>query len=330
MRRAFKWPLIGAAGVVGLAVVLLIAAWLFVTSNFDTPGPLRESQTIVLADGLGAWTIADQLAAAGIVGDATLFAAGVWLEGEDRSLKAGEYEFAALVTPRGVMEKLITGQSVARRITIAEGLTSAEAVVKVNEAEGLVGEVTERPQEGSLLPETYHYARGDSRTALIARMQSDMDRTLDELWAGRDVTIDVDTVQQAVVLASIVEKETGVAEERPLIAGVFLNRLRKGMRLQSDPTVIYALTEGRETLGRPLSRADLKVDSPYNTYRYEGLPPGPIANPGRAAIDAVLHPAETDALYFVADGTGGHAFAKTLDEHNRNVARWRALREKGQ
>ena len=324
MRRAVRWPLIGAAGIVGLALVLLAAGWLHVRSAFDRPGPLRETRTVVLPQGLGAWAIADRLAETGVVGDPTLFAAGVWLEGRERALKAGEYAFEALVTPRGVMEKLVAGTTVARRLTIAEGLTSAEIVARLNGAPGLVGEVAALPGEGTLLPETYHYALGDRRDGIVARMRDGMTRALDELWRRRDPAVDLDSAYQALVLASIVEKETGVADERPVVAAVFLNRLRKGMRLQSDPTVIYALTAGKAPLGRPLSRRDLAVDDPYNTYRHGGLPPGPIANPGRSAIDAVLHPADTDALYFVADGSGGHAFAATLDEHNRNVARWRA------
>ena len=324
MRRAVLWPLIGMAGVVGLAVILMLAGWLHVRSDFDSPGPLRDARIIVLPNGLGAWAIADRLAEAGIVADATLFAAGVWLADRERALKAGEYEFEPLITPRGVMEKLVAGTTVVRRLTIAEGLISAEVVARVNGAPGLVGEVKELPREGTLLPETYHYARGDSRSALIARMRHGMTSLVDELWSMRDPAVDLDNVHEAVVLASIVEKETGAPDERPLIAAVFLNRLRKGMRLQSDPTVIYALTRGKDPLARPLSRADLKIDDPYNTYRHGGLPPGPIANPGRSAIEAVLRPARTAALYFVADGSGGHAFAETLDHHNRNVARWRA------
>lgn len=324
MRRVVRWPLLGMTGIACLALVLLAAGWLHVRSAFDRPGPLRDDRTVVLPEGLGAWAIADRLAEAGVVGDAALFAAGVWLEGRERALRAGEYAFEALVTPRGVMEKLVAGATVARRLTIAEGLTSAEIVARVNAAPGLVGAVATPPEEGTLLPETYHYALGDRRAGLVARMRDDMTRALDALWRGRDPAVGLDSAYQALVLASIVEKETGVADERPMVAAVFLNRLRKGMRLQSDPTVIYALTAGKAPLGRPLSRPDLAVDDPYNTYRHGGLPPGPIANPGRSAIAAVLHPADTDALYFVADGSGGHAFAATLDEHNRNVARWRA------
>ena len=226
------------------------------------------------------------------------------------------------------MEKLVAGKTVVHRLTVTEGMTSAEVVAALNAAPDLAGEILKVPEEGSLLPETYHYALGDNRAVLIERMQRAMARLVDELWEARDPALALDDAQQAVVLASVVEKETALADEMPVVAGVFHNRLRQGMRLQADPTVIYALTGGKKPLGRALRRADLWVESPYNTYRNKGLPPGPIANPGRAALAAVLHPAETDALYFVADGSGGHAFAKTLDEHNRNVARWRAKRAK--
>ena len=326
MRRAVLWPLTGLAVLVGLVVVLAIAGWLYVHSRFDTPGPARDERTVVLAPGLSAFDIADRLEAAGIIDDPLLFVAGLWIEDKQHALKAGEYVFEALVTPRGVMEKLVAGDTVAHRFTVREGMTSAEVVAALNAAPGLKGALLTVPKEGTLLPETYHYALGDGRAKLIERMQHAMSRLVDELWQARDPAVALDDADQAVVLASIVEKETAVADERPIIARVFLNRLRKGMRLQADVTVIYAVTGGERPLGRPLSRADLWVESPYNTYRQGGLPPGPIANPGRAAIAAVLNSAETDALYFVADGSGGHAFAETLDEHNRNVARWRAKR----
>ena len=326
MRRAVLWPLTGLAVLVGLAVVLAIAGWLHVHGQFDTPGPARDERTVVLPQGLGAFDIADRLEEAGVIDDPVLFVAGLWLEDNQHSLKAGEYVFEALVTPRGVMEKLVAGDTVTHRFTVTEGMTSAEVVAALSAAPVLMGEIAAVPAEGSLLPETYHYALGDSRADLIGRMQHAMARVVDELWQARDPAVGLHDADQAVVLASIVEKETAVADERPEIAGVFLNRLQQGMRLQADVTVIYAVTGGKRPLGRPLSRADLWADSPYNTYRQGGLPPGPIANPGRAALAAVLNPAETDALYFVADGSGRHAFAETLDEHNRNVARWRAKR----
>ena len=328
MRRAVLWPLTGLAVLVGFAVVLVIAGWLYVHGRFDTPGPARDEVTVVLPQGLSAFDIADALEESGVIDDPLLFVSGLWIEDKQHALQAGEYVFEALITPRGVMEKLVAGKTVVHRLTIAEGMTSAEVVATLNAAPGLEGEILRVPEEGSLLPETYHYALGDSRAVLIERMQRAMARLVDELWSARDPAVGFYEPHEAVVLASVVERETALADEMPVIAGVFHNRLRQGMRLQADPTVIYALTGGKKPLGRALRRADLWVDSPYNTYRQKGLPPGPIANPGRAALAAVLHPAETTAFYFVADGSGGHAFAETLDEHNRNVARWRAVRAK--
>ena len=203
-------------------------------------------------------------------------------------------------------------------------LEDAQEMYQLREAEALTGKIREIPADGSLLPETYEYSRGHTRARMINRMQAAMDRLLDELWPQRDPNLPVDTRREAVTLASIVEKETGVPDERAVVAGVFVNRLRQGMRLQSDPTVRYALTGGEKTLDRPLTRADLELDDPYNTYTNHGLPPGPIANPGRAAIEAALNPADTDYLYFVADGDGGHVFAETLEAHNENVAEYRA------
>ncbi len=325
MRRKFA-PLLWLGIAAGLVVVLVIAAWLYVTREFDSPGPLREAKIVVLEEGLGAWAIADRLAEEGVVYDANVFAVGTWLEGRDKSLKAGEYEFEALASPRDVLAALTTGGTLIRRLTVPEGLTSAQVIERLAAAEGLTGEIEAIPPTGSLLPETYHYSHGVARAALVQQMEEGMKAALEELWPARDPDILIETPEEALVLASIVEKETSVAEERALVAGVFMNRLRKKMRLQSDPTVIYAVTDGTMKLGRRLTRADLKTESPYNTYIHKGLPPKPIANPGRDAIAAVLNPAKTDALFFVADGSGGHAFAETLEEHNRNVARWRKIR----
>ncbi len=229
---------------------------------------------------------------------------------------------------RDTLELMVSGKTVARRLTLPEGLTSFEVVALVQKAEGLEGEVQAVPPEGTLLPETYHYARGETRAEVVARMGRALDQVLDELWPERAPGLPISSPEQAVVLASIVEKETAVADERPLVASVFVNRLKKGMRLQSDPTVVYGLTGGKGPLGRALTRKDLQTPSPYNTYLADGLPPGPIANPGRASIEAVLNPAKTEYLYFVADGDGGHRFAKTLAEHNRNVAQWRKRQRK--
>jgi UPF0755 protein len=217
-----------------------------------------------------------------------------------------------------------------RRFTVAEGLMSVEIIALLNAADGMEGTVTDIPPEGSLLPETYSYGRGDTRAKMVTRMQDAMKKALEELWAQRSEDIPVNSPEDAVILASIVEKETGVAAERARVAGVFANRMRIGMPLQSDPTVIYALTLGKEKLDRPLYRKDLNIDSPYNSYVKTGLTPTPIANPGRESISAVLHPEKHDFLYFVADGTGGHAFGKSLEDHLRNVDSWRTIQKRGE
>jgi UPF0755 protein len=230
---------------------------------------------------------------------------------------------------REAMALIVSGKTVVRRLTVAEGLTTAQVLDLLDATDGLEGRIAERPPEGSLLPETYHFSYGDSRQGMVERMQRAMRETLDRLWRKRRADLPLKTKQQALTLASIVEKETAVPHERPHIAGVFLNRLRRGMPLQSDPTVAYALTGGKVPLDRALASADLKTDSPYNTYVSRGLPPGPIANPGRESIAAVLQPLDTDDLYFVADGGGGHAFARTFQEHLRNVQRWRKVEREG-
>jgi len=324
MRRALLVLLIVVLGAGGFAAGL--AYWGH--RQFTAPGPSTSETRLVVARGLGTSSIADELAAAGVVADPLVFKVGVKIFAEGRPLRAGEYVFPAGASARDVMEMLIAGKTVVRRLTVAEGLTSREIVAAIAAAEGLEGSLPEDvPSEGMLLPETYHYSWGDERADILRRMQESMRAALDELWPRRAEGLPFRTPEEAVILASVVEKETGVESERARVAAVFVNRLRRGMPLQSDPTVIYALTKGEAPLGRPLLKADLAVDDPYNTYRYRGLPPGPIANPGKAAIAATLQPAETEELYFVADGSGGHAFAKTLEEHNRNVAKWRKLQK---
>lgn len=295
------------------------------------PGPLPGSRTILLPRGAGLNDIADRLEEARIIRDGRLFQLAAWTLGQGRSLKAGEYAVPAHVSLRDLVQILASGRVVVRKVTIPEGLTVRQTLAALAEAEGMGGTVAvEAIKEGELLPATYNYVWGDERGRMVVRMRAAMTETVERLWRERRPGLPLATPAEAVTLASIVEKETGRADERARIAGVFFNRLKAGMKLQSDPTVIYAVAEGRD-LGRALTRADLRQPHPYNTYVIDGLPPGPIANPGRAALEAVMNPAETDALYFVADGSGGHAFARTLDEHNRNVARWRRLmREKGQ
>jgi len=326
-----RWLITGA----WLAAVLIAALAGLIAYNvarqFESPGPLVADSDLVVPRGAGLAKIADTLAAAGVIRDPLTFRLGVTFHDAARELQAGEYRFPAAASMRQVMDILRSGETVARWLTVPEGLSSHEIVALVAAAEGLTGDPGPVPPEGSLLPETYHYAWGDDRAQLIARMQAAQQELLDALWAARDPELPLNSPEEAVILASIVEEETALDGERALVASVFLNRLDRGMRLQSDPTVVYGLTEGRAPLGRALTRKDLATPSPYNTYMIDGLPPGPIANAGRAALEAVLAPATSGYLYFVADGSGGHAFAKTLDEHNRNVAKWRKLqREKTQ
>ena len=306
-----------AAAAAGFA----LRAW----QDFNAPGPLAETRRVVVPKGAGLAPLAALLAERGVLRDALAFRVFVIVDGAQSRLKAGEYDFPAGISASAVRDLLVAGRTVMRRLTVPEGLTTAAVLNLVRKTEGLVGEPPDPPGEGRLLPETYHYSYGDSRKDLVARMRRAMDEALARLFRDRTPGSPLDSETELLTLASIVEKETGVSAERARIAGVFVNRLKRGMRLQTDPTVIYALTGGRQPLGRALTRADLRVDHPYNTYRNHGLPPGPIANPGLAALEAATRPAETDALYFVADGAGGHRFARTLREHNRNVARYRGL-----
>ena len=313
---------------VALAGIGLYAGQQLVLERYQGPGPLAEEARVVIRSGAGLESIGAQLEAAGVIESAEVFGLAARATGQASRLKAGEYAFAPGISLEGTLDLLESGRTVVRRLTVPEGLTSVEVAALLSKAEGLTGEIPEAPPEGSLLPETYHYHWGDSRQVLLDRMQESLEAALEKLWAERAEGLPIDSPEEALVLASIVEKETGVASERPLVASVFLNRLARGMPLQSDPTVVYALTGGKGPLGRELTRADWKVDDPYNTYRVDRLPPGPIANPGRDALAAVLQPADSDYLYFVADGSGGHAFATTLAEHNRNVAEWRRIRRR--
>ncbi len=299
----------------------------WVDKRYQAPGPLAEETMVQVPEGAGLKKIVALLQDKGVLGpppDNYVFEYFARKNDTAKKLRAGEFAFPAHASIAKVMDVLLTAAPVTYSVTFPEGWTTEMILARLKKAPHLTGEITLEPAEGTLLPDTYSYQRGDSRDDLIRRMQQAMNDTLAEEWADRSPDLPLKTPQEALILASIVEKETGVRAERAKVASVFVNRLRKNMRLQTDPTVIYAVSGG-QPLGRGLKRSELNLDHPYNTYQIRGLPPGPIANPGRAAIEASLHPAETDYLYFVADGTGGHVFAQTLAEHNRNVVEWRKI-----
>jgi UPF0755 protein len=324
MTKARLLRLVSFALLAALLAAGGVAAWAYRTTI--APGPLQETKTTVIARGSGVRDIAYQLARASVIEHPRLFELLVLLRRAQQDLRAGEYAFGPGISMQGVLDIMREGRTVVRRVTLAEGLTSKEMVAALAHAYGLDGTIAEIPPDGSLLPDTYHYSYGDKRSEILGRMTKAMDGALAELWAKRAADLPLTSPTEALILASIVEKETAVPAERARIAAVFVNRLKKGMRIESDPTVVYGLTEGAGPLGRALTRGDLKHEHPYNTYRIAGLPPGPICNPGRDSLAAVMNPLATDEYYFVADGTGGHAFARTLDEHNQNVARWRKLK----
>jgi UPF0755 protein len=319
-RTAVRVVLFGAALTAAMAMIIAIVGY----ERYNRPGPLTHSRTLIIQKGTGVALIADQLASAGIIENPLIFRIGVRLGGMESVLRAGEYQFPAHIGMRDVAELIASGKTVKRRVTIAEGLTTQQVIKQLASTEGLEGALSgSNPVDGSLLPETYYFDYGDDRNVLLRRMQAAMDKALKQIWARRREGLAIKTPREALVLASLIEKETAKPEERARVSAVFHNRLRRGMRLQTDPTVVYAISQGVGPMDRPLTRKDLAFPSPYNTYLNAGLPPGPIANPGWASLEAAVRPSDAKDLYFVADGTGGHLFARTLKQHNRNVARWR-------
>lgn len=315
--------LIGAAFAVLVLALLVGGGSLLAWRRYEAPGPLPEARAVVVPRG-GLAPVAEALAAEGVVATPLELRLAALATRDQGALHAGELEFPAHASLRDVLHVLRFAKPVQHKLTIPDGLTAAQVAFLLDHGDALTGDPV-LPAEGSVLPETYLYDRGTTRATLAARAEAAMRHALAAAWASRAPGLPLGTPEQALTLASLVEQETSRPEERPHVAAVFLNRLRLGMKLQSDPTVIYAVTGGEGSLDRKLTHADLELDSPYNTYRYAGLPPGPIAMPSLAAIEAVVHPLESNDLYFVADGTGGHAFARTDDEHRQNVARWRQI-----
>jgi UPF0755 protein len=323
--RWLRLLLVGTGLLVVLAMAVGVGGLWWATGYLTAPGPLSAPASVELPRGTGVGAIAARLKEAGAIEHPRAFALIARLTGRDRALKAGEYALEPGMSPDTILSLLESGKVVLHPIAVPEGMTVHEVMALVGAADMLTGDLPPNPPEGTLLPDTWLVSRGDTRAELVERMRAAMSDELAKVWAARSPDLPLQAPEELLTIASIIEKETAVPAEYPLVAAVFVNRLRKGMPLQTDPTVIYALTQGKGPLDRELLRADLQVDDPYNTYRIPGLPPGPIANPGRAALAAAATPAEVDFLYFVADGSGGHAFATTLAEHNRNVAKWRKI-----
>jgi UPF0755 protein len=297
--------------------------------RFDAPGPLAQDKIVNISRG-GTRDIAEILIREGVITDLWVFMGGALaLRAQSGELKAGEYQFTKRASMRDVADTIIDGKVVQHQLTLAEGLTSEQIVARILENDVLSGNIREIPREGTLLPESYRFTRGMTREQMIQRMQQAQARLVKEVWDRRVPDLPIRSPEQLVTMASIIEKETGKPEERTRVAAVFMNRLKQNMRLQSDPTIIYGLVGGKGALGRPIMRSEIERPTPYNTYVINGLPPGPFANPGRASLEAAVNPARTKELYFVADGTGGHAFADNYEQHQKNVARLRAI-EQGQ
>jgi UPF0755 protein len=314
--RFLTWSLITA----GVVVAVLGGAGYWLYREAEGPGPLTEPRTLIVPPHTGISGIADLLADEGVIRHGLVFELIAGLSARGGALKAGEYEFPAGVSVLQALEIIAGGKTVKHRLTIPEGLTSVEVMALLRDAPALDGDTGPTPSEGELLPDTYVYSYGETRKELVERMRKAMAHALAELWQKKKPDLPLASPQEAVTLASVVEKETAREEERAHVAGVFINRLRLGMKLQSDPTVLFSLGgNGAARVERPLTHADLAVNSPYNTYLIKGLPPGPIANPGRTALRAAVRPERTEDLFFVADGTGGHVFAKTLADQSRNI-----------
>jgi UPF0755 protein len=320
--------------IITLLLLLLIGAgavYYYGRQALEKPGPLQEDKVVNIPAGAGVCGIFKVFGRERVTDvNPWIFVGSVHALKAAADLKPGEYAFQKNASLRNVIATIVEGKVVQHSVTIPEGLTSEQIVARLSDNDIFAGSVREIPREGTLLPETYKFPRGTSRDQVIQRMQQAQKRVLAEIWERRSPDIPVKTPEQLVTLASIVEKETGKPDERSRVAAVFVNRLKQKIKLQSDPTIIYGLVGGKGTLGRPIKRSEIVQPSPYNTYVIEGLPPGPISNPGRASLEATANPARTRDLYFVADGSGGHAFTETYGEHQKNVARLRAMEKQTQ
>jgi UPF0755 protein len=315
--------------IITILIILMIGAgtaYYYGRQILETPGPLQEDKIVNIPTRAGKRDIADALQKEGVINvNPWVFIGSVFALKASSDLKPGEYSFQKNASLRDVIGTIVEGKVVQHAVTVPEGLTSEQIVSRLTDNDIFAGSVREIPREGTLLPETYKFPRGTTRDQVIQRMQQAQKRVLAEIWDRRSPDVPLKSLEQLVTLASIVEKETGKADERSRVAAVFVNRLRQKIKLQSDPTIIYGLVGGKGTLGRPIKRSEITQPSPYNTYVIEGLPPGPIANPGRASLEAAANPARTRDLFFVADGTGGHAFTETYDQHQKNVAKLRTM-----
>lgn len=327
-----QWVVLGNLVFTVLLVGLIAAlfAFQYVRQRIAAPGPLEQDRTVFIPRGSTSDQIAETLERNGVISSSLLFSIAVQARDARSQLKWGEYLFPRQVSISGAMGILIDGKPIEYRITIPEGLTSEQIVQRLRDNDVLIGDIARVPREGALLPDTYRFTRGTTRQQMLDQMTQFQSRLVAQIWARRSPDLPLRSPEELVTLASIVEKETGKAEERARVAGVFVNRLNRRMRLQSDPTIIYGIVGGRGSLGRPIFRSDIDRLTPYNTYQIDGLPPTPIANPGRASMEAVANPLRHREIFFVADGTGGHAFAETLEQHNRNVARWRQIEREQQ
>ena len=297
-------------------------------SQMDRPGSFGQDTGFEVKAGDRLKTVSERLAEEGLISSGVIFRIAARSSGDDKKLKFGEYEIPGYASMNDVLDLLTSGRALSYQVTVPEGLTSFQVVTLLNEEPLLNGDIAEIPPEGSLAPNTYLISKGDNRASLIRRMTLAQHKIITEAWALRAEGLPLKSPDDALTLASIIEKETGVAAERRKVASVFVNRLNRGMKLQTDPTVIYGVTKGKGNLGRGLRQSELRTKTPWNTYVIEGLPETPIANPGKAAIEAALNPEKTNFVFFVADGTGGHAFAETIGQHNKNVRAWRRIEAK--